>query len=209
MRVYICLYMYACIYARVCIYSRFFHPPTSPTFYFFLICDVDIPHYFILYLLCLQRNLYLSFLYSRDFLYSALEPHVRFSNLSCLLCGGHRSGSGRWHDVSRLLLSFLFFIIVPTMATITSPNSRESRLCLVCNTRVHNSNKMSRCRICLGYVHLKCAIPDPNNFHCNLCLVNILPFLSITEDDDFYDAIGVKNFERKTLISNFGSKNLI
>ena len=92
--------------------------------------------------------------------------------------------------------------------TLKSPNSIVPRLCLVCNTRVHNSNKVSHCQICLGYVHFRCADSDPDSFHCCPCLTNVLSFLSIMDDDDFYSAVGVTNFQMKTLISNFGNKKL-
>ena len=87
--------------------------------------------------------------------------------------------------------------------------SRPPRSCLICNTHVHNSNKMSSCRACSGFVHTKCTgYAEPSDFICVTCLAENLPFLCLSKEDEFFNAVGVLFHERKTLVLNSGNKKL-
>ena len=87
--------------------------------------------------------------------------------------------------------------------------SRPPRSCLICNTHVYNSNKMSCCRSCSGFVHTKCTgYTDPSDFICITCLADDLPFLCLSKENEFYNAVRVLLHEKKTLVLNSGNKKL-
>ena len=121
---------------------------------------------------------------------------------------------GCWQSLTRcqLLVSCVKRVysitIIRSMATKTFV-SWPPRSCLICNTHVHNSNKMSCCRTCSGFVHTKCTgYTEPSDFIRITCLADNLPFLCLSKEDEFYNAVGVLFHEKKTLVLNSGNKKL-
>ena len=65
----------------------------------------------------------------------------------------------------------------------------HNRLCAVCGSYVHHSNKRVQCRLCNSFIHRGCLSTNDNTIFCNACLSESLPFVSLN-DFEFLNEIG-------------------
>ena len=77
-----------------------------------------------------------------------------------------------------------------------------NRQCITCNNRILNHDFSLECTVCKKSFHLKCLFPisrndlvnlDINHWICVNCLSDNLPFLNISDDNDFEDSINDLN----------------
>ena len=73
-------------------------------------------------------------------------------------------------------------------------------LWVVCNTRVHNSNRRMNCCLCLRSVHRDFIFSSEDIFYCNYCLAESLPFINL-EDNQYYDQVGAAHYRIKQILT--------
>ena len=67
------------------------------------------------------------------------------------------------------------------MATNTILINRQC--CIVCQTRIHKSNKKIQCVLCFCCAHKSCVESDSESYFCTNCIHNTLPLASISDSD--------------------------
>ena len=80
--------------------------------------------------------------------------------------------------------------------------STTKSMCVVCLRCVHNSNTHVRCMLCSRRVHATCiwrpvlgtTVQLPGDYMCYHCLSDVLPFININNDDDFYTQCSIPNY---------------